>query len=145
MAPTVAANIIAALCYAMEEFSRLKTTKDYIVSTSKLQTWNQPRKRVLDPRNVASLLSWSMGKFIRKSTCSLLMTPAHQSSSVHMLLSYTHYMQSCNLLVSRAGSCMSILPIPVPVLLRFPHAHPLQHPLQHHCHQFLVPQRKKFV
>ena len=40
---------LAALCYALEEFCRLNDTRDYVACTSKLQSWNQPRKRVLDP------------------------------------------------------------------------------------------------
>ena len=42
---------IAAVCYALEEFHRIKTTKEFIASTSKLQEWNRPRKRVLDPQD----------------------------------------------------------------------------------------------
>ena len=40
---------LAALCYALEEYYRLNATRDYVACTSKLQSWNQPRKRVLDP------------------------------------------------------------------------------------------------
>ena len=40
---------IAALCYALEEFSRIKKTKDFVACTSKLQTWNHPRKRISRP------------------------------------------------------------------------------------------------
>ncbi|CAH3106254.1 unnamed protein product, partial [Pocillopora meandrina] len=40
---------IAALCYALEEFVRLKCTREFETCTSRLQTWNQPRKRKLFP------------------------------------------------------------------------------------------------
>lgn len=42
---------IAALCYALEEFNRIKKTPEYVSCTAKLQEWNQPRKRTLDPQN----------------------------------------------------------------------------------------------
>ena len=53
--PNGSCKHIAALCYALEEFSRLKTSKAYVACISKLQTWNQPRKRVLDPKNVDNI------------------------------------------------------------------------------------------
>ena len=40
---------IATLCYALEEFSRIRTINEHTACTSKLQEWNQPRKRKLDP------------------------------------------------------------------------------------------------
>ena len=43
---------IAALCYALEEFTRLKCMPEFETCTSRLQTWNQPRKRKLDPETV---------------------------------------------------------------------------------------------
>ena len=43
---------IAALCYALEEFVRLKCTREIKTRTSRLQTWNQPRKRKLDSQSV---------------------------------------------------------------------------------------------
>lgn len=43
---------IAAVCYALEEFCRMKSTREYESCTSRLQTWNQPRKRKLDPQSV---------------------------------------------------------------------------------------------
>ena len=46
---------IGALCYALEEFHRLGQTKDYTACTSKLQEWNQPRKRILDPQPVTDI------------------------------------------------------------------------------------------
>ena len=46
---------IAALCYALEEFCRIKTTREFTACTSKLQEWNRPRKRNLDPQNVDAI------------------------------------------------------------------------------------------
>ena len=43
---------IAALCYALEEFVRLNCTREFETCTSRLQTWNQPRKRKLDSQSV---------------------------------------------------------------------------------------------
>ena len=42
----------AAACYTLEEFSRLKSTRNLETCTSGLQIWNQPRKRKLDPQCV---------------------------------------------------------------------------------------------
>lgn len=46
---------IAAMCYALEEFSKLKSTREHVTCTSKLQTWNQPRKRVLDSEKASDI------------------------------------------------------------------------------------------
>ena len=43
---------ISALCYALEEFSRIKQLRSPDSCTSRLQKWNQPRKRKLEPCNV---------------------------------------------------------------------------------------------
>ena len=43
---------VAALCYALEEFARLKCTREYQSCTSRLQEWNRPRKRKLEPQSV---------------------------------------------------------------------------------------------
>ncbi len=59
------ANNIAALCYALEEFSRLKTTHKFVASTSQLQTWNQPRKRTLEPQSVEEI-KFEHGKAYRR-------------------------------------------------------------------------------
>ncbi len=55
LGPMGSCKHIAALCYALEEFSRLKTTHEFVASTSKLQTWNQPRKRTLEPQSVEEI------------------------------------------------------------------------------------------
>jgi hypothetical protein len=52
-APYASCKHIAALCYALEEFVRIgKSDRDYQTCTSRLQTWNQPRKRKLDSSSV---------------------------------------------------------------------------------------------
>ena len=43
---------LAALCFALEELVRLKQSRDFATCTDRLQTWNQPRKRKLEPRSV---------------------------------------------------------------------------------------------
>ena len=53
--PTASCKHIAALCYALEEFSRLRRLPEFRTSTDKLQTWNQPRPRKLDPIPVETL------------------------------------------------------------------------------------------
>lgn len=51
-APFASCKHIAALCYAIEEFNRLKLLRVFETCTERLQTWNQPRKRRLDSERV---------------------------------------------------------------------------------------------
>ena len=53
--PRTSCKPIAALCYALEEFTRLRQIPDFLTSTDKLQTWNQPRPRKLQPIPVENL------------------------------------------------------------------------------------------
>ena len=46
--PTASCKHISALCYALEEFCRIKELRSPRSCTSELQKWNQPRKRKLD-------------------------------------------------------------------------------------------------
>ena len=55
MGPKASCKHIAALCYALEEFSRLRQVPDYRTCTDKLQSWNQPRPRKLQAIPVESL------------------------------------------------------------------------------------------
>ena len=47
MGPKASCKHIAALCYALEEFSRLRQLPEFVTCTDKLQSWNQPRPRKL--------------------------------------------------------------------------------------------------
>ena len=53
--PRASCKHIAALCYALEEFTRLRQLPDFCTSTDKLQTWNQPRPQKLQPIPVENL------------------------------------------------------------------------------------------
>ena len=53
--PRASCKHIAALCYALEEFARLKQLPTFHTCTDKLQTWNQPRPRKLQPMPVENL------------------------------------------------------------------------------------------
>ena len=55
--PGASCKHIAAFCYALEEFARLKQLPDLLSCTDKLQTWNQPRSRKLQPIPVENLRS----------------------------------------------------------------------------------------
>ena len=46
---------IAALCYALEEFARVRKLPEFLTCTDKLQSWNQPRPRKLKPVPVETL------------------------------------------------------------------------------------------
>ena len=53
--PKASCKHIAALCYALEEFSKVSTLPELITCTDKLQSWNQPRPRKLKAVPVDSL------------------------------------------------------------------------------------------
>ena len=55
MGPKASCKHIAALCYALEEFTRLWHFPEFLTCTDKLQTWNQPRPEKLQPIAVESL------------------------------------------------------------------------------------------
>jgi hypothetical protein len=40
---------LAALCYALEDFTRVQQLPDFLTSTDRLQTWNRPRPHKLAP------------------------------------------------------------------------------------------------
>lgn len=50
--PTGSCKHIAAFCYTLEEFVRLGFTRPSLSCTSRLQTWNQPRQKKLDSKNI---------------------------------------------------------------------------------------------
>ena len=53
--PRASCKHIAALCYALEEFEKVTRIPEFQTCTDKLQTWNQPRPRKLDPMPVENL------------------------------------------------------------------------------------------
>lgn len=53
--PKASCKHIAALCYALEDFSRLQQSPDFLTCTDRLQTWNQPRPKKLEPIAVEDL------------------------------------------------------------------------------------------
>ena len=55
--PHASCKHIAALCYALEEFSRFGKLPDFLTSTEKLQQWNKPRPKKLEIMPVADLTS----------------------------------------------------------------------------------------
>lgn len=50
--PYASCKYTAALCFALEEFVRLQSSRDFQTCTERLQTLNQPRKKKLDPQTV---------------------------------------------------------------------------------------------
>ena len=54
--PHASCKHVGALCYALEEYSRIgKNDHEYLTCTDRLQEWNKPRQKGLDPLPVASL------------------------------------------------------------------------------------------
>ena len=47
MGPCGSCKHIAAVCYALEEFSRFGQIPEFLTSTDKLQEWNKPRQKKL--------------------------------------------------------------------------------------------------
>ena len=70
--PTGSCKHIAAMCYALEDFTRVHQVQEHVSCTSRLQTWNQPRKRVLDAADVGDIkfVKLEYGKQKRKSVVS---------------------------------------------------------------------------
>ena len=50
--PFASCKHLATLCYALEEFNRIKSLREFQTCTDRLQAWNQPRKRKLDSETV---------------------------------------------------------------------------------------------
>ena len=50
--PIASCKHLAALCFALEEFVRLKKSRDFATCHDRLQTWNHPRRQKLEPRSV---------------------------------------------------------------------------------------------
>ena len=64
---------IAAMCYALEDFSHIKNLcENPVACTSQLQTWNQPRKIHLEPIDVHEIkfVKQQYGKQTRVSNIS---------------------------------------------------------------------------
>ena len=55
--PFASCKHVAALSYALEEFSRFGRVQEFLTSTEKLQEWNQPRPKKLEIIPVAELSS----------------------------------------------------------------------------------------
>ena len=66
---------IAALCYALVDFFRLGSLPEFLTCTEKLQQWNQPRARRIDPIPVNQL-------GVRRRE---LLPPKNKSSGAHVI------------------------------------------------------------
>lgn len=69
---------VAAICYALEEFTRFNSTREFETCTSRLQEWNQPRKRKLDAQSVYDIdFSKKVYGRVEKQTAKPLNDPRH--------------------------------------------------------------------
>ena len=59
---------LGAMCYALVDFRHISQPRDHVSCTSKLQTWNQPRKHTLDTADVGEIkfVKMEYGKTKRK-------------------------------------------------------------------------------
>lgn len=87
--PNGSCKHIAALCYALEEFSRIHQVRENLPCTSQLQAWNQPRKRTLEVAEVNDIkfVKLEHGKEKRFSNLSP-MTPGLSNIRAHRLKKY---------------------------------------------------------
>uniref|UniRef100_A0A1X7TMZ8 SWIM-type domain-containing protein n=1 Tax=Amphimedon queenslandica TaxID=400682 RepID=A0A1X7TMZ8_AMPQE len=53
--PSASCKHIAALCYAFLNFCELGSLPDFLTCTDRLQEWNRPRKKNLDPIPVTAI------------------------------------------------------------------------------------------
>ena len=119
---------IAALCYALEEFCRIKKTQEYTACTSKLQEWNQPRKRTLDPQNVDAIkfVKLEHGKSKREHFKAVYdPRPQHQQyTSKEEMKSFYETLQSFNKpcgflhVITLASSSSALSPTNLPLVPR---------------------------
>ena len=66
--PTGSCKHTGAMCYALVDFCCISQPRDHVSCTSRLQTWNQPRKRTLDTADVGEIkfVKMEYGKEKRK-------------------------------------------------------------------------------
>ena len=83
--PHASCKHVAALCYALVEFNRIRQLPDFQTCTDKLQEWNRPRPKKLDIIPVADLSSrrQEILKREKKEThlVPVVMTLGHQSTA----------------------------------------------------------------
>ena len=97
--PSGCCKYISALCYALEEFCRIKELRSPQSCTAELQRWNQPRKRRLDCRNVEDRhFICEMRVFLKPPVHHLLFPPHHQLYINTYLNSFSLYL---SLLISQ--------------------------------------------
>ena len=72
--PCASCKHIGALCYALEEFSRLGKLPEFLTATEKLQEWNRPRPKTLTMIPVADLAARSSDILLREGKGSSLST-----------------------------------------------------------------------
>ena len=97
---------LAALCFVVEDFSKVRTIaleQGEESCTSLLQKWNQPRKRRLDLKKVKdiSFSSFSFGK--SESTTNLMILDLHQCARQHSWI-WRNYWKSWSVCLSAVDS-----------------------------------------
>ena len=65
-------HVVGWQLHALEDFTCVHELQEHVSCTSRLQTWNQPRKRVLDAADVGDIkfVKLEYGKQKRKSVVS---------------------------------------------------------------------------
>ena len=89
---------IGALCYALEEHYRIKTVQQYTACTSKLQEWNRPRKRTLDPQDVDTIkfIKHEHGKIKRDQTIAVYDPRPQHLQCIHLTMKLSNFMTHYN-------------------------------------------------
>ena len=114
MGPHGSCKHISALCYALEEFSRIKQVRSPESCTSQLQRWNQPRKRKLDACDVSdiSFVKYEFGK-LKQTQSSMLYDPRPSE----YVATTENEIQSLRKTLVETGediSLLHLLPLPLP-------------------------------
>ena len=112
--PCGSCKYISALCYALEEVSRIKEVRSPDSCTSQLQRWNQPRKRKLDACDVFDItfVKYEYGKSKQAQT-SMLYDPRPSEYAV----TSESEIQSLGKKLIETGediSLLHLLPLPLP-------------------------------
>ena len=71
--PFASCKHVAALCYALEEFSHFGRVPEFLTSAEKLQEWNQPQPKKLEIIPVAELSQGELKSSKKRMTISCYM------------------------------------------------------------------------
>ena len=111
MGPSGSCKHIGALCYAFSDFCKCGSTPDFLTCTDKLQSWNKPSGRRVDPIPVEQLCS-RRSELTKKAQGNVVYDPRPVQFAREDSLSLEHL--RCDLLNDRSTQSCALLTILVP-------------------------------